>query len=286
MDSVYDINGDDIETVYMIEGTDVTEVYDILGNEISLNDMDEYIDGRTLVYEDDFDELDMTKWSYEIGLVRNQSRELQCYRYENVSIENSKLVLTAKRESYGGKEWTSGSITGQQIQEFGYGRVEAKIKFPNIVGAFGAFWMLGSNFWIEFTDGGMSTEQGVLWPKCGELDIVETIPGDATSMQTNLFSYTGNTLGKGYSPNIDSGKWHVYAVERTDTYIASFIDGVEYKRWIFADLGTYLTQAYLLPMFIVLNLAVGLAGGTPLPTTNEMKMYVDWVRVYDSLESD
>lgn len=279
---VYDINGSELINAYNLNGESALSLYDVHGNLI--DNSDPYIEGRTLIFEDDFDSFDSTKWVYEIGLVRNQDRELQCYRSQNVSFENSCLVLTAIKENYADRTWTSGSISGQTKQEFAYGRIEAKIKFPNINGAFGAFWMLGSNFYKEFVEGDYPVNHGTLWPQCGELDIVETIPGYATSMQANLYSYTGNTLGKGYSQNIDNGKWHIYAVERTEEYIAVYLDNVEFKRWTFAD-NEYLMQAYRLPMYIILNLAVGLAGGTPSPDTTEMKMYVDWVRVYAPLES-
>jgi beta-glucanase (GH16 family) len=42
---------------------------------------------------------------------------------------------------------------------------------------------------------------------------------------------------------------------------------------------------YHLPQYILIDLAVGKAGGTPADSTNEMKMYVDWVRVYAPLSN-
>ena len=42
-------------------------------------------------------------------------------------------------------------------------------------------------------------------------------------------------------------------------------------------------QAYRLPMYMILNHAVGSSGGTPLDDVEEMKMYVDWVRIHAPL---
>lgn len=271
---IYDINGNQIQKSYRINGSELSSVYDVYGNIIA---------DRQIVFEDDFNFFDSSKWVKELGNVRNYSFELQCYREENVTIEDSCLVLTARRESYGGKEWTSGSISGQTIQSFKYGRFEAKISFPNLAGAFGAFWMLGSNFWKEFVDGGWPINHGVIWPQCGEIDINETIPGNATTAQANLWKYAGGSFGNGRSQTVNLYEWHIYACEWTSEYIAIFLDGVEFKRWTFSDYDANEVQAYHLPFYMILNLAVGAASGTPSESTSEMKMYVDWVRVYAPL---
>lgn len=279
---IYDVTGVNLNKAYSIEGNDVSTAYDVDGD-VVFTPFDPYIDGRTLIYEDDFNSFDSSMWGYELGTPRNADREIQCYREENVTIEDSCLVLTAKRESYGGKAWTSGSITGQRKQEFKYGRFEAKIKFPNLIGAFGAFWLVGSNFWKEYTDGGKSTSYGEIWPKCGEIDVQETIPGNATTAQANMWTYTGSSMGLGRSASMVSSEWHIYAMEWTSEYIAIFLDDVEYKRWTFADYDASAVQAYHLPFYMILNMAVGASGGTPADSTTEMKMYVDWVRVYAPL---
>lgn len=279
--SVYDKAGNVLENIYSESGISLATAYDKDG-EIVFSE-DPYIPGRTLVFEDDFDSFDSEMWMCEIGNVRNYNTELQCYRSQNVSIEDSCLVLTAKRESYGGKDWTSGSISGQTLQSFQFGRFEARIKFPNVGGAFGAFWMVGSNFWKEYVDGDRPINHGTIWPECGEIDITETIPGNATTAQANMWSYTGSSLGAGRSGTIVSSDWNVYAVEWTSEYVAVFVNDVEYKRWAFSDYSASAVQAYQLPFYMILNLAVGASGGTPASGTTEMKMYVDWVRVYAPL---
>ena len=211
---------------------------------------------------------------------------MQTYRAENnVSVEDGCLVITAKKEDFGTKHWTSGSITGQHKFEQTYGRWEAKVKFPNIIGAFGAFWLLGANMENVYHETGDNDVSGEIWPKCGEIDINETIPGNATTAQANLWTYTGSSMGTGRSANMVSSEWHIYAMEWTSEYIAIFLDGVEFKRWTFSDYSSSEVQAYHLPFYMILNLAVGASGGTPASSTSEMKMYVDWVRVYAPLES-
>lgn len=275
---VYDIDGVALNAVYDVDGAELNIAYDIDGNVIYTKSGE-----RVVVFQDDFNSFDSSMWVYEIGNVRNYNTELQCYRSQNVTIEDSCLVLTAKRESYGGKNWTSGSISGQTKQSFKFGRFEAKIKFPNVVGAFGAFWMVGSNFWKEYVDGDRPTSHGVIWPACGEIDCTETIPGDVNKAKANMWSYTGSSLGQGASGTINIGDWHIYAIEWTSEYVAALVDDVEYKRWTFSDYSSSAVQAYQLPFYMILNLAVGASGGTPSEQTNEMKMYVDWVKVWSPL---
>lgn len=282
---IYAINGNAVSEPYNLNAEALETAYDIAGN-IVFQVSDPYIEGRTLVFEDNFEgsALNSNNWGYELGDARNN--ELQTYRAENnVSVEDGCLVITAKKEDFGTKHWTSGSITGQHKFEQTYGRWEAKIKFPNIAGAFGAFWLLGSSMEIVYHETGDNDVSGEIWPKCGEIDITETIPGNATTAQANLWTYTGSSMGTGRSANMVSSEWHIYAMEWTSEYIAIFLDDVEFKRWTFSDYSASAVQAYHLPFYMILNLAVGASGGTPASSTNEMKMYVDWVRVYAPLES-
>lgn len=290
--AIYDLNGQNLTSAYDLYSTELDYAYDSEGNIVFTKESpsDPYIEGRTLLFEDTFDgnTLNSENWSYEIGNVRNN--ESQFYRSQNVVVEDSNLVITAKRETYLNKEWTSGSITGQLKKSWLYGRFEAKIKFPNILGAFGAFWTLGVNHWIEYnadddsTTANSSPEGSVRWPDCGEIDIVETIAGNTTTPPANLWSCTGGSLGSGSpSQSINIGEYHIYAMEWTSEYIAMLLDGTEYKRWTFSDYASEQIQAYHLAQYIILSLAVGGSGGTPASSTNEMKMYVDWVRVYAPL---
>lgn len=283
--ALYTINVDAVNVIYDLAGNQKEALYDIYGNivmQTGQGQSDPYIEGRTLLFEDNFagDALDEAIWDYEIGYVRNN--ELQFYKQDNVAVENGNLVITAKRETWKGFEWTSGSIHTNNKLEQQYGRFEAKIKFPGIIGSFPAFWMVGANLELEYHDDG--SDNGLLgdvgWPECGEIDIVEMIPGNATSAQANLWKYSGGSFGGGRSSTIDAKEWHIYACEWTDEYIAMFVDGTEYKRYTFSNYSDSDVQAYKLPFYMTLNLAVGASGGTPEGTTNEMKMYVDWVRVY------
>lgn len=282
---IYSLNGSILQSAYSQNGSLLNKAYNSSGTQI-FPDTDPYLPGRTIVFEDDFASFDDNNWTAMLGITKVNQRELQCYREENISFSDSCVVFTAKREEYAsGYPWTSGAITSQLKKTFKYGRFDAKIKFPAVKGAFPAFWMLGDSFWKTYVDGGQSINHGT-YPQCGEIDIVEIMPKYNAAINTayaNLWSYTGQTLGnQGKSP-ITPGDWHIYGLEWTDTYLAALFDGEEFKRWTFSDFANSEIQCFHEPFYMLLNLAVGGSGDTPAANTNEMKMYVDWVRVYAPL---
>ncbi|MBN1925867.1 MAG: hypothetical protein JW798_08530 [Prolixibacteraceae bacterium] len=52
-----------------------------------------------LVFLDDFNFLDDTKWEIKYGHIRNYNKEIQIYLPENVVVEDGKLKLWAKKDS-------------------------------------------------------------------------------------------------------------------------------------------------------------------------------------------
>lgn len=223
----------------------------------------------SLVWSDEFDgaALDTTKWVFEN---RNPgvNNEKEYYLPDNVTISNGNLVLTAKKETFGGQPYTSGKITtfGKFTQL--YGRIEARIKLPAGQGTWPAFWMLGANI------------NTISWPACGEIDIMEQVNTDNVIYGTMHWDNNGHAS---YSHNTiaTATDYHVYAVEWDTNEIRWYVDNTLYQTGNIAG-NVNATGAFHLPFFIILNLAMG--GDFPGPTVNESllpeSMYVDYVRVY------
>ena len=247
------------------------------------NPLDPEVPNWQLVWQDEFDgpagqSPDPANWTYDIGIGDNGwgNQELQYYtnRQENISLDGTgNLLITARRESFGGRPFTSARIKTQGLFDQAYGRFEASIKMPWGPGIWPAFWLLGSN--IETVD----------WPECGEIDIMEY-----RGQQTNLIH--GTVHGPGYSGGAAITKtfgfasdrfdvdFHLFAVEWGKNYLRFYVDDVLYQeikpedlpgRWVFDK-----------PFFIILNVAVGgnyvgfPTSQTPFPQT----MVIDYVRVY------
>ena len=124
--------------------------------------------GWNLVWQDEFEGSIGPDWVFETGNGANGwgNNELQYYRRENATIENNALVITARRQDFGGFRYTSARMKTQGKKSWKYGRMEARIAIPSSLGTWPAFWMLGSNI----------TEVG--WPACGEIDIMEHVNHD------------------------------------------------------------------------------------------------------------
>jgi beta-glucanase (GH16 family) len=150
-------------------------------------------------------------WSYNIGTGNNGwgNSEEQYYtnRPENIKVENGVLKITARREQYMGKSYTSARILTKGKFETKYGRLEARIKLPRGKGLWPAFWMLGSN------------SDTAIWPQCGEIDIMEYLG----SSPTKVF---GTVHGPGYSAGNAITKTYTLPNSRFDTDFHVF--GVEW----------------------------------------------------------
>lgn len=236
-----------------------------------------------LVWQDEFDgpagqSPDSTNWTYDIGTGENGwgNQELQYYtnRPENISLDgNGNLMITARRESFGGMPFTSARIKTQGLFEQAYGRFEARIKMPWGPGIWPAFWLLGSNI------------ETVGWPQCGEIDIMEY-----RGQQPNLINGTvhgpgysgGNSVTKiyGFQNNRFDVDFHLFAVEWGKDYLRFYVDDVLYQEikpedlsgpWVFNN-----------SFFMILNVAVGgnYVGFPTSETPFPQSMVIDYVRVY------
>lgn len=234
-------------------------------------------EGWELVWNDEFDgdSIDVANWTYDLGGHGWGNGESQHYtdRPDNARLENGMLVIEARQERYMGSYYTSARLKSQGLQEFQYGRIEARLKVPAGKGLWPAFWMLGSNF---------ST---VGWPDCGEIDIMEYV-----GREPDLI--LGTIHGPGYSGALGLSHWnrqdydiaddfHTYAVEWNEEQITWFYDGEEYGTYARSDIGER-EWPFDQPFFIILNLAVGgtLPGPVGLDTVFPAQYLVDYVRVF------
>ncbi len=227
-----------------------------------------------LIWQDEFDNtsINSAKWTYDIGGGGWGNNELQYYtnRPENAKIVDGNLLIIARKESYGGREYTSARLKTQGLFSFTYGKIEARIKLPMGKGIWPAFWMLGTN---------IST---IGWPKCGEIDIMEHINNEDKIHATMHWDVNGHAYYGG-STICDVTKFHIYSVEWDSKAIKWFLDGNKFWEGnILNNING--TEEFHLPFFIILNMAVGgnwpgnPDGTTLFPDT----MYVDYVRVYQS----
>lgn len=251
-----------------------------------------------LVFADEFNgsSLDTNIWTYqngtgaEYGLNGWGNDEEQYYTSDNLSVGDGTLTIEAKKESIGGKSYTSSRIRslaeGNQGFSTTYGRIEAKIKMPAGEGIWPAFWMLPS-----------SDVYGT-WASNGEIDIMEA-RGRLTNQVLGTIHY-GETWPNNKSAGVtyelpDNGSitdYHTYTLEWDVGRLTWYVDGVETKtitNWYSKGSGNAENYAYPAPFdapfHIVFNMALGgtFDGGLrPADSIFEqpVEMDVDYVRVY------
>ncbi len=265
--------------------------------------------GYHLVWQDLFDgeALDESAWNIEVNGNGGGNNESQYYRRENVSISKeptsgrSCLTLTARREAFGGKPFTSGRVNSMGKKYFTHGKVEAYICLPKTAnGLWPAYWMMGNDF---------ST---VGWPRCGEIDILEmgNSQGIKTGTQETYFNgachwgfykngaYPNYAKSSNAPYSLQDGEFHLYTLIWDEKSIKMYLDldknpnvAPYYEMGIEGTDDEWATGLYFHhDHFILFNLAVGghftgivnnPGGITALPTDgSEAKMYVDFVRVY------
>lgn len=258
---------------------------------VSEEGLEGLIENRILVWHDEFNgnSLDTNNWNYELGVVRHN--EPQYYRRENVTVENSNLILKAKRENFKDRKWTSGSIHTNNKAEFRNGRFEAKMKLSSNISSFPAFWLYGAieNEVYTDEDGTLVGIPGCHFPRCGEIDIVEHINNyiqvggyynnswDITD--DNEMDYTATAKMKKQDSTIDFSQYHIYALEKTQTKLKFYFDDtlllevpITEENKIFRD-----------PYFIILDHALMNVDSIE-SSLNEIDIMVDWVRVYAPTE--
>lgn len=249
---------------------------------------DPYRTDRVLIWEDDFNgtSLNTDVWNYATGYIANNESQYYTTDSKNVYLENSNLVLKAIREDVQGYmgttpqtfNWTSGKIESSRKKEFQYGRIEAKIKIPQTVGSFPAFWTLGNTHEYTYGDQGNREDLGEPWAYCGEIDIMEHKQGKTQITSGGIYN-TGSgvtDVGRKGSDTIDFTKYNIYSIEWTKDKITFYVNDTAFSYFTVTDDMTM----FRMPHYLQLNHAIGASGGTPPDDVNEYEMLVDWVRVY------
>ncbi|MCK6546691.1 glycoside hydrolase family 16 protein [Myxococcota bacterium] len=225
---------------------------------------------------------DASRWTFDVGGSGwgNDQLEFDTDRPENVSVDGlGRLAITARREAYEGREYTSGRILTKGLFAQAYGRIEARILLPPGQGIWPAFWMLGADF------------EEVGWPECGEIDIMEFRGQDRGVVHGSLHGpgyFGGSPVTAAYrlpdDKNFDEA-FHVFAVEWDPGRITWSVDDEVYQIVTTSDVLARGRWVFDGPFFILLNVAVGGSfvgppnANTPFPAS----MVVDYVRVFERM---
>lgn len=233
-----------------------------------------------LVWSDEFDyegKPDPEKWGYNLGEGCWGNDELQCYTDDlgTAWVKDGRLFISAVKT---GEGYRSARLSTYEKASWQYGKIEFRAKLPRGAGSWPALWMLPDDIL-----------QGVDWPLCGEIDVMEHVGKDENmihvSLHSELYNHILHTQRTHFEPlEKVTEQFHTYGLEWTEEDIVFFYDGRPVARFIKGENGTDTSEhgwPFDKPYHIIMNVAVGGFWGGPvdgacLPFTME----VDYVRVY------
>lgn len=266
-----------------------------------------------LIWKEDFNTLNTNIWKFDIGNGNWGwgNGELEYYRQENASIQdvpgetgNKALVIEAKRENFGGKEFTSARLKSVDGVAVKYGVVEMRLRMPDVAGGlWPAAWMLG-------------TGAGE-WPKIGEIDLMEMGQNAGEKARqgypeanvnhysaSNLIWYSDKAKSQQNPTGAASAAWDVnyanpYIAENslanrfvtyrmywspTSVDISVIDNGTEHFMFSSTYYISEESKVFQKPFYFLLNLAVGgqfpdIMNASGITAALPAKMYVDYISV-------
>ena len=254
----------------------------------------ESLNAKTPVWSDEFNgegPLDETKWGFEKGFVRNE--ELQWYQSDNAFQEDGMLVIEGRTEDKPNPgydplgttwqsqietiEYTSSSVITKDLFTFQYGTLVVRAKVTNLEGTWPAIWTLGTE---------------CKWPSRGEVDVMENYGGNILAN----FAWGTNTP---WQPFWDSSSWpvsgfgegwvddfHIWELRWTPENMTILLDGavlndVSLSETVNGSWECAGENPFQQPHYILLNLALGSAGGSVGNLEFPTRYLVDYVRIYE-----
>lgn len=248
---------------------------------------------RSLLWSEEFADhqdghLPDNVWNFDIGdgsavgLTGWGNHELEYYTKDAVSVDGN-LIIKAQRLDdqtdlncyYGPAQWTSGKIHTARKVGFQYGHLEIRAKMPTGVGTWPALWLLGDNLL-----------DGVTWPHCGEIDILENTGAHPFQVQGTIhgdgyFGENGLTKIVQWSQPL-ADDFHSYGISWDSKSIEWFFDGVSYnkisksdprldgKPWPFDQ-----------EFYLIINLAIGgWFAGEVDPQLQSAELIVESIKYY------
>lgn len=270
----------------------------------------------SMVFIEDFegDKLNTKVWNVEDNIRGGGNAEMQYYCPDNVTIEKaptgeSCLVLTAKDEFKNNRPVTSGRVNTLGKFSFLYGTMELRVMFPKTAdGLWPAIWMLGDNLAPDLGDDDSIDKQKrnlkkkgyVVWPKCGEIDLMEMGHADGikNGNQDRYFNgacHWGEDFNNGSYPNLvmnkempyslQDGKFHIITLEWSKNAIKMYIDreqNPDMEPYFSINIGGKKkkdapARYFNHPFSLVMNLAVGgYFTGLPAPEKYPVVISPEW----------
>lgn len=266
----------------------MSSIYDINGNPIVEGEnLENLIPDRLLIWHDEFNtpNIDTSKWTPQYGRYWTGMNWGSPDLMRNAASGNGMSYFTLKDYPKEDINFSTLLMHTAGKFEFRYGRLEARMRFPDKTPHHSTFWTLGTCYQLKSNGEDETTGYGGLTPpSAGEIDIAEFDNGSvgfrthySDAFDSSTFLTGGNVASLTDTPT----DWHTYAIEWTPTKIESYVDGVLKS--------TFNTQnvvysnglnPFKTPHYIIFNSIPKLSTDTAEILWDWAKTDVKWVRVY------
>jgi hypothetical protein len=234
--------------------------------------------GMNLVWSEDFNGkiLNPAVWTHETGGGGWGNNELENYTNSpsNSFCSGGYMIIEARNELSGARNYSSARIISKDKKTFTYGRIDIRAKLPKGKGIWPALWMLGNSI------------SEVSWPACGELDIMELLGHEPQKVYGTMHwgPQGGSSTHIGGDVSLSSGNFsdsfHVFSLKWEQNQLSFLVDNVPY----FTGSKTQVNGNYPFdkPFFFIMNVAVGgnWPGNPDFTTVFPQRMIVDYIKVY------
>lgn len=240
-------------------------------------------DGYELVWSDEFDYKglpDPEKWLFdtegnEAGWGNHEAQFYTEAREENARVEDGTLFITARKEEFSEKDFTSARLISSE--DWQYAMIEVRAKLPDAVGTWPAIWMM---------PGGWSFDDAN-WPAVGEIDIMEHVGYDPGVVHSSAHSadyyWKLGTQKTGIITVPDATtRFNNYRLEWTAEFMKTYVNDSLFFEYENEGLGES-KWPYNKPFYLILNIAVGgdWGGQQGIDSTSfPQAIEIDFVRVY------
>ena len=215
-----------------------------------------------LLWNDEFDD-EKTIDSNWIPQNGSAGKILSSRWRENISVREGLAIITNRKESRGGREWTSGSMTCKR--EFGYGYFESRFEISAASGVNNSFWLYQ----------GRATDS----LKSFEVDIVEGHYPDVFFTNIHDFGLSGEKVHTQNSKSFVSKdsdlytSFHIYGLEWNEQKMIFYFDGKKIRE---LDNQVCFQNAYLIVGTAILKWA-----GKITSAIDNTTMKIDYIRVWE-----
>lgn len=245
--------------------------------------------GWKLVWSDEFDidgAPNPANWRYEYqGFLRNKEEQWYTNSPENIFVKDGMLHIVARLEKEkkpnpnyreGSENWkenrrfieiTSAGIVSNGRAEFKYGRIVMRARMPKGAGLWPAFWTIGADPEKRAELAGQRRDRHRRI--CGPKSARKKLEQGALHWQSPEGKYRQKNGKYAGRPELTDG-FHLYGIDWNRDKIDFFVDDRVFLSIPIEQCGSEAYNAFRVPHFLLLNLAVGrmLGGkvdGRPFP---------------------